>query len=129
MHSDEYKILSHLYATNGKCTIAYKNTLTADELVFFDQLIQKNQIAYAGGIPDGLGGRKNHAFISITKSGMMAFLSEKERLDAIDDQASNDAKHKSAEKRFSLVKLLLGFLKSFPGLNLIKFFEDIESIF
>ena len=128
MHSSEYKILSHLYTTNGKCLLAYKDTLSEDELVFFDHLIQTRQIAYTGGISDGLGGKKNQAFISITKSGMRAFLSEKERLDAIDDQASNNAQHKSSEKSLSLIKLLLGFFKSLSGLNIIKLIEYIKSV-
>lgn len=127
MHSAEYKILSHLYTTNGKCLISYKDTLSADELVFFDHLMQTKQISYSGGIPDKLGGLKNQCFIVITPSGMRAFLSEKERLDTIDDQASQDAKHKASEHSLSLLKVFFGFLKPLAGLNPVKFIEYIKS--
>lgn len=128
MHSAEYKILSHLYTTNGMCPIAYKDTLTADELVFFDHLMQTRQVAYTGGTPDGLGGVENQSFISITKIGMRSFLSEKERLDAIDDQAAQDAQHKASERRFSLIKAFFGFLQSLASLNPVKLIEYIKSI-
>ena len=127
MHSIEYKILSHLHANGGKCPNSYQHTLSADESVFFDHLMKTGHITHSDGLPDGFGGM-DYISIAITPDGLRAFLTEKERLDTIDDQASQNAQHKAHERTLAVAKAFLGFFKALAGLNPAKLIEYIESI-
>lgn len=128
MLSIEYKILSHLHSNGGKCPISYENSLSDDEKTIFDHLRKDRKIAYADGVPDGLGGQTNYQSIILSDKGLMSFLSEKERLDAIDDQTAQDAQHETRERSFSLVKAVFSMLKLLAGLNPAKLIEYIKSI-
>lgn len=128
MLSIEYKILSHLHSNGGKCPISYENSLSADEKPIFDHLRKERKISYADGVSDGLGGQANYQSIILLEKGLMTFLAEKERLDAIDDQTAQDAQHEARERSFSLVKAVFSFFKLLAGLNPAKLIEYIKSI-
>lgn len=105
----EYEILDSLAASGGKCPASFPDSLDDAGRAAWENLSRLRYVDYCDGVPDGLGGMQDFQSVCITRAGMQAYLTEKERLQQLSDEIADKAKEKSEQKRMRVKELSWGW--------------------
>ena len=120
--------MSHI-DENGKCPISYYDELDEDDRIIFNYLYKQHLIAYTDCEPDGQGGYHKCKSLILTEKGKIALLAENERLDAIDEQAAQEACEKTKDRTRLVFKAIISLVGAVFRGEYTQVFERVKSMF
>lgn len=108
----EYEILDSLAASGGKCPASFQDSLDDAGRAAWENLSRLRYVDYCDGVPDGLGGMQDFQSVCITRAGMSAYLSEKERIEQSDKDFAEKKNEQKNNKKLRARDVLLPIIVS-----------------